>query len=64
MLHTLELVGPDFVNQLTSSSALSLVYDTKPLAHTVDVYEANQMQAGKQGDKDNTFAMLVRTLIL
>jgi len=63
-LHTLALVGQDFVNQLTSSSALSLVYDTRPLAHTVMLlFEANQMQADKQADKDSTFAMLVRTLI-
>jgi len=62
-LHTLALVGQDFVNQLTSSSALSLVYDTRPLAHTVMLPEANQMQADKQADKDSTFAMLVRTLI-
>ena len=63
-LHTLELIGPDFVNQLTSSSALSLVYDTRPLAHTVMLlFEANQLQAEKQADKDSTFAMLVRTLI-
>ena len=61
-LHTLALVGQDFVNQLTSSSALSLVYDTRPLAHTVMLlFEANQMQADKQADKDSTFAMLVRT---
>ena len=33
--HVLELVGPDYVNELTSSSALSLVYDTRPLSHTV-----------------------------
>ena len=39
---TLNLIGPDFVNYLTSSSALSLVYDDRPLAHTVlVVYEAN-----------------------
>jgi hypothetical protein len=63
-LRTLELVGPDFVNQLTSSSALSLVYDTRPLAHTVMLlFEASQMQADQQSDKDSTFAMLVRTLI-
>jgi hypothetical protein len=62
--HALKLVGPDFTNQLTSSSALSLVYDTRPLAHTVIfLFEANQLQAEKQGDKDSTFAMLVRTLI-
>ena len=43
VLHTLELIGQDFVNQLTSSSALSLVYDTRPLAHTVMfLFEANQ----------------------
>jgi len=33
--HALDLVGPDYVNKLTSSSALSLVYDTRSLAHTV-----------------------------
>jgi hypothetical protein len=64
VFHTLELIGPDFTNQLTSSSALSLVYDTRPLAHTVIfLFEANQLQVEKQGDKDSTFAMLVRTLI-
>ena len=63
VLLTLELFGPDFVNKLTSSSALSLVYDTRPLAHTVMLlFEAAQMQAD-QTDKDSTFAMLVRTLI-
>jgi hypothetical protein len=63
-LNTLELVGQDFVNQLTSSSALSLVYDIRPLAHTVMLlFEANQMQTDRQADKDSTFAMLVRTLI-
>jgi hypothetical protein len=57
---TLELIGPDCVNFLTSSSALSLVYDDRPLSHTVLViYEANQLQA----DENSTFAMLVRTLI-
>jgi hypothetical protein len=62
--HVLELVGPDFVNKLTSSSALSLVYDTRSLAHTVIfLFEANQLQTEKQTDKDSTFAMLVRTLI-
>ena len=63
-LHTLKLIGQDFVNELTSSSALSLVYDTSPLAHTVMlIFEANQLQAAKQADKDSTFAMLLRTLI-
>ena len=57
---TLELIGPDFVNHLTSSSALSLVYDDRPLAHTVLViYEANQLQA----DENSMFSMLLRTLI-
>ena len=43
---TLKLIGPDFVSYLTSSSALSMVYDDRPLAHTVlVVYEANQLQA-------------------
>jgi hypothetical protein len=61
-LRVLELIGPDYVNQLTSSSALSLVYDTRPLSNTVLVlFEASQMQA--DADKDSTFAMLVRTLI-
>jgi hypothetical protein len=57
---TLELIGPEFVNHLTSSSPLSLVYDDRPLAHTVlFIGEANQLQA----DENSTFAMLVRTLI-
>ena len=57
---TLQLIGPDFVNFLTSSSALSLVYDDRPLSHTVLViYEANQLQA----DENSMFAMLVRTLL-
>jgi hypothetical protein len=57
---TLELIGPEFVNHLTSSSALSLVYDERPLAHTIlFIAEANQLQA----DENSTFAMLVRTLI-
>jgi hypothetical protein len=57
---TLELIGPDFVNHLTSSSALSLVYDDGPLAHTIlFIHEANQLQA----DENSMFAMLVRTLI-
>ena len=57
---TLELIGSDFVNFLSSSSALSLVYDDQPLAHSVLViYEANQLQA----DENSVFAMLVRTLI-
>ena len=63
-MHVLELIGPDYVNKLTSSSALSLVYDTRPLSHTVVfLFEATQMQAEKQADRDSTFAMLVRTLI-
>jgi hypothetical protein len=57
---TLELLPPESVNYLTSSSALSLVYDDKPLAHTVlVVHEANQLQA----DENSIFAMLLRTLI-
>jgi hypothetical protein len=57
---TLDLIGPEFVNYLTSSSALSLVYDDSPLAHTILViYEANQLQA----DENSMFAMLLRTLI-
>jgi hypothetical protein len=57
--HTLELFPPDFVNYLTSSSALSLVYDDRPLANTVlFVQEANQLQA----DEHSTFSMLLRSL--
>jgi hypothetical protein len=62
--HVLAMIGSDYVNQLTSSSALSLVYDTRPLSHTVVfLFEAAQMQAEKQSERDSTFAMLVRTLI-
>jgi hypothetical protein len=58
--NTLELIGPDFVNHLTSSSALSLVYDDRPLAHTIlFINEANQLQSGE----NSIFAMLVRSLI-
>ena len=58
--NTLELIGPDFVNHLTSSSALSLVYDDRPLAHTIlFINEANQLQS----DENSMFAMLVRSLI-
>jgi hypothetical protein len=57
---TLELIGSGFVNYLTSSSALSLVYDERPLSHTVlVVFEATQLQADEYG----MFAMLLRTLI-
>ena len=63
-LNTLQLISPEFVNTLTSSSALSLVYDTRPLAHTVMViFEATKLQEEKQSDSDSTFAMLLRTLI-
>jgi hypothetical protein len=58
--NTLELIGPDFVNHLTSSSALSLVYDVRPLAHTIlFINEANQLQS----DENSMFAMLVRSLM-
>jgi hypothetical protein len=57
---TLELFPTEAVNYLTSSSALSLVYDDQPLAHTVlVVQEANQLQA----DENSIFAMLLRSLI-
>jgi hypothetical protein len=57
---TLDLIGPDFVSYLTSSSAMSLVYDDRPLANTVLViYEANQIQA----DENSMFSMQLRTLI-
>jgi hypothetical protein len=57
---TLELIGQDFVSYLSTSSALSLIYDERPLSHTVlVVFEANQLQA----DENSTFSMLLRTLI-
>lgn len=57
---TLQLFPPESVNFLTSSSALSLVYDDSPLSHTIlVVFEANQLQA----DEHSTFSMLLRTLI-
>ena len=57
---TLELFPPEFVNYLTSSSALSLGYDDQPLANTVlFVQEANQLQA----DENSMFSMLLRSLI-
>jgi hypothetical protein len=60
MTHTLKLIGPDFVTYLTSSSALSLVYDDRPLSHTIlVVFEGTQLQA----DDHSMFAMLLRTLI-
>ena len=58
--HTLGLFPSESVNYLTSSSALSLVYDDQPLANTVlFVQEANQLQA----DENSMFSMLLRTLI-
>ena len=55
-MKTLELIARPVVNHLTSSSALSLVYDERPLAHTVlYINEANQMQS----DENSTFAMLL-----
>jgi hypothetical protein len=63
-LHTLELIGPDYVTQLTSSSALSLVYDARPIAHKVIfLFEATQLQGEKQTERDSMFAMMVRTLM-
>jgi hypothetical protein len=57
---TLELIGKDFVSYLSTSSALSLIYDERPLSHTVlVVFEANQLQA----DENSIFSMLLRTLI-
>src|SRR5262245_36499762 len=50
----LDLIGANYVNQLTSSSALSLVYDAQPLVHKVIfLFEANQLQAEKQTDRDS-----------
>jgi len=49
------LIGPDFVNYLTSSSALSVVYDERQLSHTVlVVFEVSQLQA----DENSMFSML------
>ena len=63
--HVLDLIGPDYVARLTSSSALALVYDNRPLAHRViSLFEASQLQASeKQGNADSTLAMLLRSLM-
>jgi hypothetical protein len=62
--HVLELIGPDFVNKLTSGSALSLFYGTRSIAHTVIfLAEAGQLNTEKQGDRDSTYAYIVRELI-
>ena len=51
---------PECVNYLTTSSALALVYDERPLAHTVlYINEANQLQS----DENSIFSMLLRSLI-
>ena len=61
--NVLELIGPDYVNQLTSSSALSLVYDTRPLSHAVVfLFEAAQMQAEKPTDRDSTICFYSRQM--
>jgi hypothetical protein len=59
-MQTLRLIPPEYVNYLTTSSALALVYDERPLAHTVlYINEANQIQS----DENSTFSMLLRGLI-
>ena len=59
-MQTLRLMPPEYVNYLTTSSALALVYDERPLAHTVlYINEANQIQS----DENSTFSMLLRGLI-
>ena len=59
-MQTLRLMPPECVNYLTTSSALALVYDERPLAHTVlYINEANQIQS----DENSTFSMLLRGLI-
>ena len=59
-MQTLGLMPPECVNYLTTSSALALVYDERPLAHTVlYINEANQIQS----DENSTFSMLLRGLI-
>jgi hypothetical protein len=58
-MQTLGLMPPECVNHLTTSSALSLVYDERPLAHTVlYINESNQIQS----DEHSTFSMLLRSL--
>ena len=62
--HALELIGPDYVSRLTTSSALSLVYDTRPLSHRVlFLFEASQLQAAEKQGSDSTFALLLRSLM-
>ena len=59
-MQTLGLMPPECVNYLTTSSALALVYDARPLAHTVlCINEANQIQS----DENSIFSMLLRGLI-
>ena len=59
-MQTLRLMPPECVNYLTTSSALALVYDERPLAHTVlYINEANQIQS----DENSIFSMLLRGLI-
>ncbi|CAB4347525.1 unannotated protein [freshwater metagenome] len=57
---TLRLFPPESMLMLTTSSPLSLVYDSTPLAHKIIcVYEATQLQA----DETSVAAMLLRCLI-
>jgi hypothetical protein len=59
-MQTLGLIPPECVNYLTTSSALALVYDERPLAHTVlYINESNQIQS----DENSIFSMLLRGLI-
>ena len=59
IIHDDKYVGadrPDFVNHLTSSSALSLVYDDTP-------YFSSMKRTSCNSDENSTFAMRVRSLI-
>ena len=52
-MQTLGLMPPEFVNYLTTSSALALVYDDRPLAHTV-LY-INEFKPNSVGREQHVF---------
>ena len=59
-MQTLRLMPLECVNYLTTSSALALVYDERPLAHTVlYINESNQIQS----DEHSTYSYLLRSLM-
>jgi hypothetical protein len=53
-VHVLKLIGQDYVNKLTSSSALSLVYDTRPLSHTVPCFSLKPSSYGAKSRRTGT----------